>query len=180
MKYHSTLKFPLFFFLSFLLICTGEKIHESRTHFFGIHIHTTTILDITFMRDFFPRVGWIHESSILDLVMYVFIFIEWKGTAEAYINYNTHRPHIQRSVVAFIPQHFWSKVGWCSYNWTPEGFLPNDSSKAKITEFYLFKENCYSKQNFYYKIQLTYFYRGLVVQCISTVPSGNFISFNLL
>lgn len=97
------------------------------------------------MRNFFPWIRWIHESSILDLVMYVFIFIEWKGTTKAYINDDTHRPHIQRSVIAFVPQHFWSKVGWCSYNWTPKWFLSNDSGKAKITKFYLFQEKCDSK-----------------------------------
>lgn len=77
--------------------------------------------------------------------MYVFIFIEWKGTTEAYINDDTHWPHIQRSVIAFVSQNLWSKVGWCSYNWTPKWFLSNDSGKAKITKFYLFKEKCYSK-----------------------------------
>lgn len=72
--------------------------------------------------------------------MYVFIFIEWKGTAEAHINDNTHRPHIQRPVVAFVSQHFRSKVCWCSYHRAPKRFLSNDSGKAKITKFYLFKK----------------------------------------
>lgn len=85
--------------------------------------------------------------------MYVFIFVEWKGTAEAHINDDTHGPHIQRSVVAFVPQHFWSKVGWRSYNRTPEWFLSNDSGKAKITKFYLFKEKSYSETDIIFIIK---------------------------
>lgn len=87
--------------------------------------------------------------------MYVFIFIEWEGTTEAYINDDTHWPHIQRSVIAFVSQNLWSKVGWCSYNWAPKWFLSNDSGKAKITKFYLFKEKCYSKTYIIFIIQYT-------------------------
>lgn len=77
--------------------------------------------------------------------MYVFIFVEWKGPTEAHINDDTHWPHIQRSVIAFVSQNLWSKVGWCAYNWTPKWFLSDDPGKAKVTKFYLFNEKCYSK-----------------------------------
>lgn len=57
---------------------------------------------LTIRRDFFPRVRWVHEGSVLYLLVDIFVFVEWEGSTEADINDDSDAPHVQRPVVPFV------------------------------------------------------------------------------
>lgn len=57
---------------------------------------------ITFWRNLLPGIRWIHESSVLDLFVDIFVLVEWKGSAQWYIYYYSYAPHVQWSIVSFI------------------------------------------------------------------------------
>lgn len=37
---------------------------------------------------FLPRIWWVHELSVLDLVVDVLVLVEWKRSREAYVDLN--------------------------------------------------------------------------------------------
>lgn len=104
----------------------------------------TQVSPITFTRYFLPGIWWIHKRCILDLVIYVLIFIKWECTTKAHIDDDSHWPHIQRSIVALAPKNLWSKISRGSHNRSPEGLLSNNACKTKITELHLKKKKCVS------------------------------------
>lgn len=94
----------------------------------------------TFTRDFLPRIWWVHKCCILDLIIYILIFVKWKCTTKAHIDNNSNWPHVQRAVVTFTPEHFRGKVSRCPHHRAPERFFTNDTGKAKITQLHLQKK----------------------------------------
>lgn len=97
-------------------------------------------LCFTFSGDVFPGCWWVHEGRVLDLVINVFILIERKCAAQADVDDDSHRPHVQWTVVAFTPQHLWCQIRRCAHHWTAKRFLPNNASKTKVTQFHLKQE----------------------------------------
>lgn len=85
----------------------------------------------------FPGVGWVHESSILDLIMNVFILIKRERSTETDIDDHTHGPHVQRAVVALVPKHLRGEVRRGSYHRTPKRLLTNNTCKTEITQLHL-------------------------------------------
>lgn len=75
-----------------------------------MHTCTSVILNVqrpeelTVLCDFFPRVWWVHESCILDLVINVLIFVEGEGAREGDVRNHSNRPHVQGPVVTLVAQ----------------------------------------------------------------------------
>lgn len=61
------------------------------------------VIKLTVRRYLLPRVWRIHEGSILDLLINVFILIKRERATQADINYNAHTPHVQWPVVTLVP-----------------------------------------------------------------------------
>lgn len=57
---------------------------------------------LTIRRDFFPRVRWVHEGSVLYLLVDIFVFVEWEGSTEADVHDHSDAPHVQGPVVPFV------------------------------------------------------------------------------
>lgn len=63
---------------------------------------------LTIRRNFLPRIGRVHKSGILDLVVDVLVLIKRESAAQAYVDNHSHAPHVQGAIVAFVPQNLWS------------------------------------------------------------------------
>lgn len=50
---------------------------------------------------------------------------------------DSDRPHVQRAVVAFVPQDFGSKISRRADHRTPERLFADDPSKTKVTQLHL-------------------------------------------
>ncbi len=92
---------------------------------------------LTLWGDCFPGVWRVHESSVLDLVMNVFILIKGEGSTETDIDDDTHWPHVQRAVVALVAKHLRGEVRWGTYHRTPKRLLTNNTCKTEITQLHL-------------------------------------------
>lgn len=53
-----------------------------------------------------PRVRWVHEGRVLDLVVDVLVLVERERPAQADVDDDADAPHVQRAVVALVAQHF--------------------------------------------------------------------------
>ena len=58
-----------------------------------------------------PRIGRIHEGGVLNLIVYVLVFVEGERTTQTDVNDDADAPHVQRTVVTFISQYLgrWTK-----------------------------------------------------------------------
>lgn len=100
-------------------------------------MQTKQTVPLTFRRNVLPGGRGVHEGSILDLVIDVFILIERKCPAQADIHNDSHGPHVKGAVVAFTAQHLWSQVGRGAHHRPPERLLADDSGKAKVAQLHL-------------------------------------------
>lgn len=91
----------------------------------------------TFSRDFLPGVGWVHEGSVLDLVINVFVLVEGEGATQTHVDDDAYWPHVQRAVVAFTAQHLRSQVRRCAHYRAPKWLLSDDAGEAEITQLHL-------------------------------------------
>ena len=57
------------------------------------------------MADVFPRVRREHEGGVLDLIVDVLVVVERERAAQADVDDDSHRPHIQGPVVALVTEH---------------------------------------------------------------------------
>lgn len=53
------------------------------------------------------------------------------------VNDDADRPHVQGSVVAFVPQHLGRQVGRRADHRAPERLLSDDPGKSKVTQLHL-------------------------------------------
>lgn len=106
----------------------------------------------------------VHEGSVLDLIIDIFIFVKRECPAEAAaktkqtrlrlkevtpqtfhgvhlllpdVDDDTHRPHVQRAVVSFVPEDLWSKIGWRTDHRAAERLLTNNSSESEVAQLHL-------------------------------------------
>lgn len=70
-------------------------------------LKATPVHPLTFRGDGAPRLRWIHEGSVLDLLRDVLVFVEGERARQRHVNYHAHRPHVQGAIVAFIAEYFW-------------------------------------------------------------------------
>ena len=54
---------------------------------------------------------------------------------------DSHRPHVQRAVVAFVPQDLGSEIRRRADHRTPERLLTDDPSEAEVTQLHLEQED---------------------------------------
>lgn len=52
---------------------------------------------------------------------------------------DSHRPHVQGAVVAFVPQHLGGQIGWSADHRAAERLLADDASEPKVTQLHLWK-----------------------------------------
>lgn len=95
----------------------------------------------TITGDLFPGVGRVHEGRVVDLVIDVFVLIEWKCPTQADVHNDTDRPHVQRAVVALVQQDLRRQVGRCTDHRAAKRLLTDDTGKAKITQLHLRERN---------------------------------------
>lgn len=82
----------------------------------SLHVYAAwrpTLLDkkprvITFSGDLPPGRRWVHEGGVLYLFVDVLVLVEGEGARQRHVYDHAHRPHVQRPVVSFVAQHFWS------------------------------------------------------------------------
>lgn len=53
---------------------------------------------------------------------------------------DSHRPHVQRAVVAFVSQDLWGEIRRRADHGTPERLLADDPSESKVAQFDLWAE----------------------------------------
>lgn len=94
-------------------------------------------LTLTLLWDLLPGVGRVHEGGVLDLVVDVLVLVEGKRPAQADVDDDADRPHVQRSVVSFAAQHLGCQVGRSADHRAPERLFPDDTSKAEVAELHL-------------------------------------------
>lgn len=94
----------------------------------------------TFLGDLLPGVGWVHEGSVLDLILDLLILVEGERPAQADVDDDAHRPHVQRAVVAFAAQHLGRQVRRRPDHRAAERLLPDDAGEAKVTKLHLQEE----------------------------------------
>lgn len=92
---------------------------------------------LTLLWDLLPGVGWVHEGGVLDLVVDVLVLVEGERPAQADVDDDANRPHVQRSVVAFTAEHLRRQVGRCPDHRAAERLLSNDTSEAEVAELHL-------------------------------------------
>lgn len=106
---------------------------------------------LTLLWDLLPGVGRVHEGGVLDLVVDVLVLVEGKRPAQADVDDDAHRPHVQRAVVAFVPQDFGSEIRRRADHRTPKRLLADDPSETEVTQLHL-KQECdqlHLKSDFY-------------------------------
>lgn len=84
-----------------------------------------------------PWHWWVHKGSVLDLVINVLILVKRECAAETDINNHSYWPHVQGAVISFTAQHFRGQVCWRPNHRATKRFLTNNTSKTKVTQFYL-------------------------------------------
>lgn len=68
----------------------------------------------------------------MDLVIDVLILVKWECPTQADIHDDTHRPHVQRAVVALIQQNFRRQISRGPDNRAAERLLANDAGKSEV------------------------------------------------
>merc|ERR1719471_1894464 len=89
--------------------------------------------------DLLPRVRWVHEGGVLDLLVDILVLIERESAREGDVDDHASAPHVQRPVVALVPQDLWCQICWSSNNGLPEALLPNYPRKPKIAQLDLWE-----------------------------------------
>lgn len=69
-----------------------------------------SLVALTLLGDLLPGVGGVHKGGVLNLVVDVLVLVEGEGPAEAHVDYDTHRPHVQRAIVALVAQDLRGQV----------------------------------------------------------------------
>lgn len=57
------------------------------------------------------------------------------------IDDDSNRPHVQRSVVAFVPQDLRGEIRWRADHRTPERLLTDDPSETEVAQLHLKRED---------------------------------------
>lgn len=108
--------------------------------------------NFTITWDLFPGVGRVHEGSIVDLVIDVFVLIKRKCPAQADVHDDADRPHVQWAVVALVEQNFRCQVSGGPNHRATERLFADDTGKSKVTKLHLekiegrvwtYKNRCY-------------------------------------
>ena len=89
------------------------------------------------LMDFLPRMRRIHEGGVLDLFVDILVLIERECSRERDIDDDSSAPHVEGPVVALVPEHLWSKVGWCTNYRLSEPLFSNYSRESEVTQLYL-------------------------------------------
>ena len=87
--------------------------------------------------DFLPRMRRIHEGGVLDLFVDILVLIERECSRERDIDDDPGAPHVEGPVVALVPEHLGSKVGWCTNYRLSEPLFSNYSRESEVTQFNL-------------------------------------------
>lgn len=58
-----------------------------------------------------------------------------RGELQPDVDDDAHGPHVQRAVVAFVPQNLGSEVRRRAHHGTPERLFPDDPSESEVAEF---------------------------------------------
>lgn len=81
--------------------------------------------------------SWVHEGSVGDLLFDVLVLVEGEGPAQAHVHDDTHRPHVQRAVVAAAADHLGRQVGWRPHDRATERLLADDAGEAEVAQLHL-------------------------------------------
>lgn len=79
----------------------------------------------------------VHERCVGDLLLDVLVLVEGKGAAQANVHDDTHRPHVQRAVVAAAVDHLWRQIGRRAHHGATERLLADNAGEAEIAELHL-------------------------------------------
>ena len=98
-----------------------------------------------------PRLGRVHELSVLDLVLDVNILVERELARQRHVDDHAQGPHVQGPVEALLLQYvgvedLGREVGGRSHDRLAKGLLADDSRVAEIAQFDL---NTPNKLRFY-------------------------------
>lgn len=85
---------------------------------------------------------WVHEGSVSDLLVNVFILVEGKRAAQADIQDHPYSPHVQGAVIAMAADHLGGKIRRRTHHRAPERLLTDDPRKTKVTQFHLKHRQC--------------------------------------
>ena len=79
----------------------------------------------------------IHEGGVLYLFVDILVLIERECSRERDVDDDPSAPHVEGPVVALVPEHLGSKVGWCTNYRLSEPLFSNYSRESEVTQFNL-------------------------------------------
>ena len=79
----------------------------------------------------------IHEGGVLYLFVDILVLIERECSRERDVDDDPRAPHVEGPVVALVPEHLGSKVGWGPNYRLSEPLFSNYSRESEVTQFYL-------------------------------------------